>query len=269
MKLFKFIIYSLLVFSINLEIAQSQDNIASIFKSYNLRGNFLSYEPKENKFTVFYDARCKKAYPPMSTFDIVSTLIALETGIIRDSNYIFKWDSTHHSNPLWNKDLNIRQALENSCEPCFKELAKKISHERMQFFIEKFNYGETTFDSTLENNLVKFWKNGDLKISSYQQIYLLNNLYLNIINAKKKHIDILKNMLILESTPEYKLFGKLGTQTEGKKPFAWFIGWIESNNKVYFFALNFDIKDPSKDIFEKERKDLTLDIFKYMGIINK
>lgn len=267
MKIFKILIYIIAAFITLNGITFSQENIANIFKEHNVRGNFLAYEYKENKFTVFYDARCKKSFQPASTFKIVSTLIALETGIVRDSNYIFKWDSTKYEDPNWNKDMNIAEAIRTSCEPCFQNLAREIGPDRMEFFIEKFNYGENKFDSTLGDKIDKFWLNGDLMVSSYEQIYFLNNLYLNNISAKKKHIDILKSMMLIEENPQYKLFGKTGTFSANKKPFGWFIGWIETKNTIHFFTINLDLRINEKIPLLPERKKLVLDIFKYMGVI--
>lgn len=253
----------LLLFS---QAAEAKPSIDSLFRAYNMRGSFLAYENVSNTFTVFYDARCKKAFPPASTFNIVDALMGLEMGIIKDTNYLFKWDGKARDLPAWDKDMNVSEALRQSCTPCFQGLEREIGADRVRFFIDKFNYGSNTFDSTFATKLDKFWMNGDLTITSYQQIYFLKNLFLNNLNAKKKNIDVIKSMMLIEDKPEYKIYGNTGTITD-KRGFGWYIGWIEANSKVYFFAMNIDVRDPEKTTFNTERKELAKDIFRYMGII--
>lgn len=264
----KIYIYIIVTIALSYGIASAKPGgIDSILKENNVRGSFLGYDNTTNKFNVFYDARCKKEFSPASTFKIANTLIGLETGIIKDSNYTFKWNGEKRESENWNKEMNAAEAIRVSCVPCFQQLAREIGPDRMRFFIDKFNYGTHNFDSTFAKVIDKFWLNGDLKISSYQQIYFLKNLYFNNINAKKKNIDILKSMLLIENNPEYKLYGKTGTIINGKKGFGWFVGWIEACKKVYFFALNIDIKEPDKSLLTEERKKITKEILQHLEVI--
>lgn len=245
--------------------AMAKPGIDSLFKAYNMRGSFLAYENKVNKYTVFYDARCKKAYPPDSTFQIVESLMALECSIAQDAQHIIKWNGNASSTPQWDKDMSLVQAFSESSAPQFETLRKEIGAERTIFFLDRFSYCQHSLDSTLSDKLNSFWRNGDIKLSSYDQVHFLNNITLNILNAKKKNLDIIKSMMIVEDNEDYRLCAKGGLIT-GKKGFAWYIGWIETADRTLVFAMNYDVREES-DTHSEDRNELVKDIFRYLDII--
>ena len=51
-----------------------------------------------------------------------------------------------------------------------------------------------------------------------------------------------KEITLLEKTDTYELHGKTGWWIGPAPPqIGWWVGWIERGNKVYPFALNFDM----------------------------
>lgn len=263
MKL-KLLLISILVL-VSASSAMAKPGIDSLFRAYNMRGSFLAYENKTNKYTVFYDARCKKVYPPDSTFQIVEALMALESSIVRDTSYMFKWNGNSTSTPQWDKDMSIAQAFRESAAPQFETLRSAIGAERILFFLDRFTYCENTLDSTIAEKMNVFWRNGDIKLTSYDQVHFLNSIHLNIVNAKKINLDMLKSMMLLEDTGEYKLYGK-GGLVLAKKSFAWFVGWIETAEKALVFAMNYDIREDGNTHYD-DRTKLVKDIFRYLEVI--
>jgi beta-lactamase class D len=56
---------------------------------------------------------------------------------------------------------------------------------------------------------------------------------------KKEHIEILKNIMIVEKTLSYTIRAKTGWT----KDIGWYVGYVETKDDVWFFALNMDVLD--------------------------
>ena len=85
--------------------------------------------------------------------------------------------------------------------------------------------------------------------------------------ASKGNIDIVKNVITLSNENGIKLSGKTGSggggSVNGKFTNGWFVGYVEKNNNVYFFASNIGVKDTiEKDAGGKSAKEITLKILK-------
>ena len=83
-----------------------------------------------------------------------------------------------------------------------------------------------------------------MRISADEQIEFLKKLYREQLPVSKRSLEILKDILTLEKTAEYKLSAKTGTGSlyEGKN-IGWFVGYLETKGNVYFFAINLDEKN--------------------------
>ena len=98
----------------------------------------------------------------------------------------------------------------------------------------------------------------DIKISVNEQIKFLKKLYKSELPYKKEYINILKEIMIVEKTDEYTIRVKTGwTQDIG-----WYVGYIETKNKVWFFALNADIQWEQL----KYRKQIVMEALKIKNI---
>ena len=86
-------------------------------------------------------------------------------------------------------------------------------------------------------DLDNFWLEGELKITPQQQITFLRRLYQNDLPFDQKNIDLVKDIAIAEQTPDYVLRSKTGWT--GK--IGWYVGYLEQNDNVYFFATNLDM----------------------------
>ena len=53
----------------------------------------------------------------------------------------------------------------------------------------------------------------------------------------QRTIELVKDIAIVEKTPNYTLRGKTGATSE----IGWYVGYLEQNNNVYFFATNIDM----------------------------
>jgi len=58
-------------------------------------------------------------------------------------------------------------------------------------------------------------------------------------------VQLTKDMLVLEQTPDYRLSGKTGWAgfgEPGATQTAWLVGYLERQGDVFYFALNVDVK---------------------------
>ena len=134
--------------------------------------------------------------------------------------------------PAWNRDTNLRQAFKDSTVWFYQVLARKNGHERMQNFVTQAQYGNRQIGAP--DRIDRFWLEGPLQITPKQEIEFLQRLERNNLPFSQRAIDLVKDMMVVEKTPDYTLRGKTGWVDD----VGWFVGYLEQNNNVYFFATN-------------------------------
>lgn len=236
------------------------------FDEYNLTGTFVLYDSSAKKFIRYNPERAKQASIPASTFKIANSLIGLETGEITE-NYIFKYNGEKRLLPAWEKDFTLKDAFQASCVPCYQGLARKIGAQRMQKYLKKLKYGNHNISSGID----QFWLTGGMRISADEQIKFLRNLYAEKLLISKNSQQIVKRIMLREDMPNYKIYGKTGWQTDdlsnsiGKHSLGWYVGFIEKQDKVYFFALNVETTNTQSN-FASSRIEITNKILNDLGI---
>ena len=115
----------------------SQVDLQQPFKDCNLEGSITIYDYKNKKWTYSDEADAKVATLPASTFKILNSMIALETGVIKDENVVFKWDGQKRFVESWNADTDLKNAFKNSTVWYYVELAKIIGKKKIQAIFEK------------------------------------------------------------------------------------------------------------------------------------
>lgn len=239
-----------------LEASLDTDQAANFerhFKELGVEGSILIYDAqgdreasaKPNRTYQYNQQRNETAFLPGSTFKILNSLIALETGVIDNELAILTWDGI--SRPLvpeWNQDLNMREAFKFSAVWFYQVLARRAGHEKMQMLVNKSDYGNQNI-GTLED-IDNFWLTGKLRITPQAQIQFLRRFYHNNLPFSRRSLSIVKDIMIAEQTPDYTLRGKTGLVGFGSQTtpqIGWYVGYLEKGGNVYFFATNIDIRD--------------------------
>ena len=102
--------------------------------------------------------RAEAGYLPASTFKIPNSLIALETGVVADADSDdVPWDKVVREFDAWNQDHTLRTAFKASAVPVFQDIARKIGPERMQQYVDAFDYGNRDIGGA---PIDTFWLNG-------------------------------------------------------------------------------------------------------------
>ena len=78
---------------------------SSYFDSIN--GAAVIYDPSENYYQIYNQELALTRRSPCSTFKIISSLIALENGIIEPHNSTRTWSGEIFWNEDWNKDIDF------------------------------------------------------------------------------------------------------------------------------------------------------------------
>ena len=170
-------------------------------------------------------------------------MIALETGVVADAdNPTFKWDGTVRAIEEWNHDHTLRSAIKVSAVPVYQEIARQVGPERMQRYVASFDYGNHDIGGAIDT----FWLEGALRITAFQQVEFLENLFKEDLPVSKRSITIVKDIMLLEQSDLGTIRGKTGVPpSDDKGRLAWLVGWVERRDEGYIFAMNLSFRDAS------------------------
>lgn len=245
-------------------VAENHTEWQGYFRGHAVDGAAVLYDLHRERYVCCDSARCAERFTPASTFKIMNALVALETGVIPDENYVLRWDGTRHDNQTWNQDHTLRSAMRYSVVWYYQELARRIGRIRMQHFIDTVGYGNREIGKRIDT----FWLDGSLQISPREQVDFVRRLYEGSLPFSRATIEIVKDILILEKTESFVLRAKTGWGMRGAKNVGWFVGYIEEAGNVVFFATNIESGKP-RDDFGAARIAITRDILGTLGLLRK
>ena len=137
--------------------ARSASDLAKHFADEGTSGTFVGYKTEDYLIVASDKDRSGEPKLPASTFKIANSLIALETGVVGDPDKdIFKWDGVVRSIEGWNRDHTLRSAIAASAVPVYQEIARRIGAERMQKYLDLFEYGNHDIGGGID----QFWLTG-------------------------------------------------------------------------------------------------------------
>lgn len=270
MTLAKFACSLLLIVSYGVVAVHAQD-LSRFFKGIN--GAFVVYDMKHDSYVRYNEQRCRERFSPKSTFKIPNSLIGLETGVIRDAEFVIQWNrdkyppqANWNQEPFvhWGEDQTLRSAFKYSVLWYYRELALRVGSSRMKKYVKAFDYGNEGVSGRVDN----FWLNDVLTISADEQVEFLKAFYTGGLPVSKRSTEIVKDILVYEKTPTYKLSAKTGGGPIDEGVYiGWFVGYLESNGNVYFFATN--IEGRSFTEIRDRRIGLTKQLLTALGYLPK
>jgi beta-lactamase class D len=219
-------------------------DLTKIFSDANTEGTMAVLDANANTLTLTDETRTRSAILPASTFKIPNSLIALETGVIADADVeVIKWDGVDHGIPEWNQDHTLRSAIKFSVVPVYQQLARRIGAERMQRFVDAFDYGNKNIGGGID----RFWLTGDLRISPIDQTRFLSKLLAGTLPVSERTLTLVKDIVPVEKTDSAVIHYKTGLLSDdgmptGKSNIGWVVGWVERGEASMIFAMNMDVR---------------------------
>ena len=226
------------------------------YDQFDVEGSFVLYDQNKDKFTFYNQEQFKDKFSPASTFKICNSLIGIETGVIKDEDFVLPWDSTTYWNPKWNKDQSLKLAFKNSTVWYYQELARRVGGERMNLWLKKAQYGNADTSGGID----LFWLKGGLRVTPEQQIDFLRRLHDNKLPFSKRTVEIVKTIMIAKDTLDYVVRAKTGWADEEKRIVGWYVGYVEKDGNVYYFSNCIQSTDMEHKDFAKARVDITYNI---------
>jgi beta-lactamase class D len=229
--------------NVSYQRSEIREGLARRFFDAGTVGTFVAYKTDDYLIIASDKDRSGTAQLPASTFKIPNSLIALETGVVGDPDKdIFKWDGVTRSIEAWNKDHTLRSAIAVSAVPVYQEIARRIGQERMQKYVDLFEYGNRDIGGGID----QFWLTGNLRIDPMQQVDFVDRLRRGVLPVSKRSQDLVRDILSVtkvgDATIRFKT-GLVGAEI-GKPSLGWLVGWVEKGSDRTVFALNLDVREP-------------------------
>ena len=217
--------------------------LAKRFTDEGTVGTFVGYKVDDYLIVASDKNRSGEAMLPASTFKIPNSVIALETGVVEDPDKdTFKWDGVVRSIEGWNKDHTLRTAFAASAVPVYQEIARRIGPERMQKYVDLFEYGNRDIGGGID----RFWLTGSLRIDPVQQVDFVDRLRRGALPVSKRSQELVRDIMPITRVGDSIIRAKTGLLGAelGKPSLGWLVGWAEKGGAHTVFALNMDCREP-------------------------
>jgi beta-lactamase class D len=220
-----------------------RDSLAKRFADLGTSGTFVGYKVEDYLIVASDKERSGEGKLPASTFKIPNSLIALETGVVTDPDKdVFPWDGVKRGIEAWNKDHTLRSAIAVSAVPVYQEIACRIGQERMQKYVDLFDYGNRDIGGGID----QFWLTGNLRIDPVEQIDFVDRLRRRALPISKRSQDLVADILPVTKVGDSVIRAKSGLlgAERGEPSLGWMVGWAEKGEAHTVFALNMDCNEP-------------------------
>lgn len=237
------------------------NSLQKYFDSADVKGCFGLFDNGQGHFTVYNLPRFKdSAYQPAATFDIVQSLIAFQTGVAKDDTsamlgrpVVYFEDATSPSHAIKDSLLNLvktptlslRTAFQSNSRLLSMSLTDEIGMDTLKKWVDTLHYG----NRDLGKDIDLLWMNNPLKITADEQLGLIKKLYFDQLPFFNRPQKLVRGMMLEENNSNYRLLYKTGQGIkEDKHAIGWVLGWVEENKHPYFFVVNLESEDQSKDL---------------------
>jgi len=213
------------------------ERLAQEFAKADLAGVFALLDGDTGRFVTNDVKRAHAPFLPASTFKILNSLVALDTGVVADEHEVINWDGVDRGSPGWNCDHSLESAFKASAVWFYQEMARRIGEERMAHWVRIAGYGNADIRGAIDT----FWLEGALRITANEQLLFLQRFRDGGLLFSSRTQDIVRRIMIVEEAPRHVLRAKTGWALRGEGPIGWYVGWVERDGHAFYFALNCDL----------------------------
>lgn len=204
-----------------------------------INGSFVLLNGKTGRYIRHNPEGAAVRYAPCSTFKIANSAVGLETGVVPDAAFKIAYDPAlkmegQGPNGAWAQDHTLASAFKASVVWYYQEVARKVGQERMSRMLYRMGYGNQDISGPID----QFWLGrGGLRISADEQVQFLQRLYEGKAGLSPRTTAILKEIMIADEGPGWKLSAKTGAcGVPGEQVVLWYVGWVERKDGVHYFA---------------------------------
>ena len=225
----------------------------------------LVYDVSEDSYAAVNADRVDRRLMPASTFKILNSLVALETGVVADPQTVIEWDGITRERTELNRDLDLQTAFRLSAVPHYQELARRIGAGRMQQFIDAVGYGNRDISGGID----RFWLSGGLRISLREQVEFLTRLYRGALPFSEETMGMVREMMVSEKTAGHTIRSKTGWAVlPGADTVGWWVGWVDREATVHVFATALEATAPD-GTFGAAREAVTRSVLEQLGVLGR
>lgn len=221
-------------------------DLSNYFDKVN--GAAVIYDPTKNDYQIYNQELALTEHSPCSTFKIISSLIALENGIIDPDDSTRTWSGEIFWNEEWNKDINFSDAFHVSCVWYFREVINEIGKDTIQEELNKLEYGNcdiSDWEGRLNTNnsnpaLTGFWIESSLLISPKEQVEVMERIFGDNTVYSKETLEQLKQVMLLpdQNKTDISICGKTGMgMLHDIVVDSWYTGFADNADKRIYFCV--------------------------------
>lgn len=206
------------------------------FDSSHVEGSFSLLNNQLATVTVYNIKLDTQRFSPGTSFDILNSLIGIQTGKISNENTVLKTGGVPDS------AISFKEAFKASSTTFFQALANQVGKDTMQFWMDSIGYGNKNMTGPVDS----LWLNDHLKISPDEQLGLVSKLYFSQLPFQKYAQQMVQDQMLQEDNDRYQLSYTTGTGIDNQgNSLGWVLGWIVENRHVYLFVTF--VKSPGKN----------------------
>jgi len=235
-----------------------------------LNGEAVVYDVSNRRYTMYSSERASTRRSPCSTFKIISSLVALENGIIIPEDSTRTWSGEVFWNEDWNRDIDFGEAFRTSCVWYFRQVTDDIGQDMMQKELNRLHYGNCDISdwegrlNTNNNNraLTGFWIESSLLISPKEQTEVMERIFGENSDYSEATKNDLKQVMLIpeQDRTDISIYGKTGMgKAEGITVDAWFTGFAEIREGNLYFCVHLGRTD-GVDVSSSKAKEIAIQI---------
>ena len=238
-----------------------------------LNGTAVIYDAASQKYTIYNRDIAVARSSPCSTFKIISSLIALENGIIEPENSTRKWSGEIFWNEDWNRDIDFYEAFRTSCVWYYRQVVDDIGKDLMQKELNRLQYGNcdiSDWEGQLNTNnsnraLNGFWIESSLMISPKEQVEVMERIFGKDSDYSEETQNELKQVMLMPEIDgtDISIYGKTGMgKSNGIVVDAWFTGFAESKTGDIYFCVRLGRTD-GMNVSSSLAKEIAIKVASY------
>jgi len=205
----------------------TRENIDLSSKFNGINGCAVIFNSQKNQYSFYNEAMSEQEVSPYSTFKIISTLMGLQNGVVKDETSTMDYNDTKYPISDWNGNLSLQNAFQTSCIWYFRQIIDIVGEDEVKKELDNLQYGNcyvSEWKGSSTNSIQElngFWLNSSLKISPLEQVQILEKICEGKSTYSHKYIEVLKNIMLVDDNGKRQIYGKTGSGPSNGE--AWFV----------------------------------------------